>query len=293
MTEYTPVENRNGRYYKREDLYRSEAYGVNGAKFRACRYLIDRAVENGAVEIVSASSVLSPQAAMAAVVAEENGVEATIVLGATRPDSATKHQSVKTAVLAGAELNTDTRIAFNPPLQRAGKALAAERPGAWQLPYGITTPDDAPWEDVADFLNVGAPQVDNLPDSIETLVIPFGSGNTAAGVLYGLLTRSVPNKLRRVVLVGVGPDRMKWLRERLAYVGTDLEQLGAEGIELEHISLHGTFASYGDKMPETADGIVMHPTYEGKVVRYLDIFEPEWWTRRDGSTCFWIVGGPL
>ena len=34
-------------------------------------------------------------------------------------------------------------------------------------------------------------------------------------------------------------------------------------------------------------------SYEGKVVRYLDAAEPEWWTRRDGSTAFWIVGGPL
>jgi uncharacterized membrane protein len=42
-----------------------------------------------------------------------------------------------------------------------------------------------------------------------------------------------------------------------------------------------------------ADGIVLHPTYEGKVVRYLDEHRPSWWTRRDGSTALWIVGGPI
>ena len=46
-------------------------------------------------------------------------------------------------------------------------------------------------------------------------------------------------------------------------------------------------------MPGQADGIVLHPTYEGKVVRYLDEKAPEWWVRRDGTTCLWIVGGPL
>lgn len=53
------------------------------------------------------------------------------------------------------------------------------------------------------------------------------------------------------------------------------------------------YARYADRMPATEDGITMHPTYEGKVVRYLNEQAPEWWTRRDGTTCLWIVGGPL
>ena len=40
------------------------------------------------------------------------------------------------------------------------------------------------------------------------------------------------------------------------------------------------------------DGIVFHPTYEGKVIRYLNGMEPEWWTR-DDKTLLWVVGGPL
>jgi hypothetical protein len=60
------------------------------------------------------------------------------------------------------------------------------------------------------------------------------------------------------------------------------------------VDLHGSrYASYSDRMPGRADGIVLHPTYEGKVVRYLDEHRPSWWTRRDGSTALWIVGGPI
>lgn len=286
--ELTPVELRNGRYYKREDLHRNEKYGVNGAKFRACRHLMQKAVDEGATAVVSASSVLSPQAAMAGVLAEELGLECTLLFGATRPDSAVKHVSVRIGVEAGAQLNTDSKVAYNPVIQRAGNLLSKEL-GAWQLPYGITTPSDAPAEDVEAFLAVGGAQVMNLPQDIETLVIPFGSGNTAAGVLYGLWHNYCPD-LKRVVLVGVGPDRLAWVRSRLDYVGIPIDQFS---FEIEHMPLHGWYADYGDRMPETADDIVMHPTYEGKVVRYLNEMGPEWWTARDGKTCMWIVGGPI
>lgn len=289
--ELTPVELRNGRYYKREDLHRNEKYGVNGAKFRACRHLMQKAVDEGATAVVSASSVLSPQAAMAGVLAEEMGLECTILLGASKPETAPKHVSVKIAMDAGAQLNLDSKVAYNPVIQRAGNMLSKEL-GAWQLPYGITTPADAPAADVRAFLEVGGAQVANLPREIETLVIPFGSGNTAAGVLYGLAHQHVDNlrHLERVVLVGVGPDRLAWVRSRLDYVGVSWDNFS---FEVEHLPLHGWYADYSDRMPETADGIVMHPTYEGKVVRYLNEMEPDWWANRDGKTCMWIVGGPI
>lgn len=287
--ELTPVELRNGRWYKREDLHRNEEYGVNGAKFRACRHLMQKAKDAGYMAVVSASSVLSPQAAMAGVLAEELELDCTIVLGATKPESAAKHPSVAIALRSGAQLDTGSKVAFNPAIQRYGNLLAKET-GAWQLPYGITTPADAPAGAVEEFLAVGGAQVVNLPEDIETLVLPFGSGNTTAGVLYGLAQYRMPESLTRVVLVGVGPDRLAWLRSRLDYVGLPWNSLP---FEIEHMPLHGWFANYSDKMPETADGIVMHPTYEGKVIRFLNTAEPEWWTARDGRTCMWIVGGPI
>jgi hypothetical protein len=287
--ELTPVELRNGRFYKREDLHRNEKYGVNGAKFRACRHLMTKAVEDGAMAVVSASSVLSPQAAMAGVLAEELGLDCTLLFGSTKPETAPKHVSVRIALEAGATMNLDTKVAYNPVIQKAGNLLAKEL-GAWQLPYGITTEANAPAEEVEAFLQVGGAQVENLPAEVETLVIPFGSGNTATGVLYGLHHIAMPDSLKRVVLVGVGPDRLAWMKSRLDFVGINMDQFS---FEIVHMPLHGWFADYGDKMPETADGIVMHPTYEGKVVRFLNGSDLEWWHARDGKTCFWIVGGPI
>ena len=282
----TPMELRDGLWYKREDLFRGD-YGVNGAKYRACRHLVSRAAEAGATRVISAASVLSPQSAMGSVVAREFGLACTVIVGGTTPEKAVRHQSIAIAADAGADI-TAIPVGYNPALQKAALE-AAQEPGAWRLPYGITTPPEAPLEDVEAFLRVGAAQTMNLPEGIETLVLPFGSGNTAAAVLYGLHDFA-PDSLREVVLMGIGPDRQQWLSDRLGAFGRGL---AVPGIRVTHTSLHPSFATYGDRMPETLDGIVLHPTYEGKVARYLNLISPEFWERRDGTTCFWIVGGPL
>ena len=281
----TPVENRGGIWYKREDLFRF-GNGVNGSKLRACFHLTREARDRGAEVVVSAASVLSPQSAMAATVARELGMESVTVVGGTTPEKAVRHKSIALAEAEGSVL-TSAPVGYNPALQSAGARIAKATPGGWQLPYGITTPPDASEEEVLEFVEVGAAQVANLPD-IETLVLPFGSGNTAMGVLYGLLTGADCPGLKRTVLMTIGPDRRTWLEDRLRQLGCDPRDL-----PLEQLHLHPGFAKYGDRMPETLDGVVLHPTYEGKVARYLNLTEPRWWSARADRTALWIVGGPL
>ena len=288
-TELTPWELRDGMWYKREDYHRN-AYGVNGAKYRACRHLITQAVvELGVDHIVTAQSVRSPQAAITATLCEELDLGCTVVVGASKLETAAKHSSIRIALEAGAMLDTSCKGAYNNIIQPYAARLA-ESLGAWQVPYAISPPAGASQKELEAFLSVGGAQAANLPDELTTLVVPFGSGNTTAGVLYGLAMHGA-GKLERIVLVGVGPDRSRWLEERLVEVDPGLWH--HMPFELEHFTLHGWYAEYGDLMPETIDGIVMHPTYEGKVVRYLNTARPEWWTRRDGTTGFWIVGGPM
>lgn len=284
-TALTPWELRNGMWYKREDLHRNR-YGVNGAKYRACRHLITSAVvREGVDHIVTAQSVRSPQAAITATLCEELGLKCTVVVGASKPETAVKHRSIEVAVAAGADLDTTPRGAYNNIIQPYAQRLSEEL-GAWQVPYAISPPADSSPEELEAFLTVGGSQVRDMPE-LETLVIAFGSGNTTAGVLYGL-SRFAVEVPPRVVLVGVGPDRTSWLRHRLTAVGASEIWMDTS---IEVMPLHGWFAEYADQMPERLDDIEMHPTYEGKVVRFLNTAKPRWWTKRDGSTGFWIVGG--
>lgn len=283
----TPWEERNGRWYKREDLHRNK-YGVNGAKYRAARYLMTQAVLDGYDTVVSAQSVLSPQSPIVATLAEEMGMECILVYGASNPTSVVRHRNVAIAVEAGAMVDTTPRVAYNPVIQPYA-ALLAEELGAWQMPYAISPAVDGSQKALQEFLEVGGRQALHIPEQVETLVIAFGSGNTTAGMLYGL-SRFAEHRPKRVVLVGVGPDRTEWLWNRLDEAGAGEIR---NQVEIVHIPLHGWFADYSDKMPETVDDIVMHPTYEGKVVRFLNDSDLSWWHDRDGSVGFWIVGGPL
>jgi len=286
-TALTPWQNREGRWYKREDFHRN-SYGVNGAKYRLCRHLIATAVvEQGIDTVVTAQSVRSPQAAITATLCEEMGLDCYVVVGASKPETAVKHRSIEIAVQAGAMLDTSRKVAYNGVIQPYGASLA-ESLGAYQVPYAISPPENASEQALDAALQVGGDQVLGLPDDMRTLVVAFGSGNTTAGILWGLANHGSLD-VERVVLVGVGPDRTEWMWKRLERVGI----LPGHVPPIDHQPLHGWFAEYADLMPETIDGIVMHPTYEGKVVRYLNQAKPEWWTSRDDRTGFWIVGGPM
>lgn len=280
----TPVELRNGRLYKRDDLYRGLG-GTNGAKLRACEHLIGEEVRHGAQAIVTAASVLSPQHAIVANVCHNLGVPSHHIVGATNDTAMARHPSVASALKAGATFH-HIKCGYNASLQPAAAKMADGLPGAAVLHYGITTGPHASPAAVRRFVDVGARQVVNIPAEVTTLVVPFGSGNSAAGILAGL------DRFDRldmaVKLVGIGPSRLDWLVNRLAGAGARIPA------NVEHFDLHGTgFTRYSDKMPETQDGVTFHPTYEGKVIRYLDRLAPPWWTERDGTTCMWIIGGPM
>jgi 1-aminocyclopropane-1-carboxylate deaminase/D-cysteine desulfhydrase-like pyridoxal-dependent ACC family enzyme len=278
----TPVENHAGLWMKREDLHTLN--GVNGSKLRACEHLIEQAHARGYKRVVSASSVLSPQSAMAATVAASLGMPCDIILGGTKPHTAVRHPSIRLATEAGATFHY-IGVGYNPALQSAARKLTAELDGAYLLNYGIAIPPDAATEDIRAFHAIGGLQVQNLPPEVRTLVVPFGSGNTAAGILYGLCTYYTG--VEHVTLMGIGPDRLDWLHGRLSLLNVTLP------FPVEHAPLHPHFATYGDVMRETVDGVVMHPTYEGKIIRWAKENQPGWWTERDSTACLWVVGGPL
>lgn len=309
----TPAELINGRWYKREDKFAPLGYGgINGSKLRQLIHLTHNYATK-ADGLITGASVLSPQISMGALVAEHYGLPITVILGATKPSTAITHENVAIAARVGAEF-VYTPVAFNPMIQRAvTKALEQpEYANYYRLCYGITTPDNAQAKDIYDFHAVGAVQASNIPDAVEHLIVPSGSANSTCTILLGLALHP-PKNLKRVTLMGIGPTRLDWIWNRLeameGYAGINIRSLFTSlyhqhrdlerehqhngPIVLEHYDLHTTkFAAYTDKMPYKHDGIDFHPTYEGKVMTYLDRNRyqfPEWWEGH-GNTMLWIVG---
>ena len=298
---YTPVENHAGIYFKREDFFAPLGYnGINGSKLRQLIYVINRGVNNGARRLISGASVKSPQLSMSTVVANHFGIPTELIIGATKPETASRHPNVQVSARFGAQFRI-IPVAYNPALQREVKQQHEAHPEAMTVEYGITLDHTKnPAADIAAFHDLGANQVRNIPD-VEELIVPAGSCNTLTSVLYGLAKH--PNKVKRLVTLGIGPDKLSWVQQRLKVIGdyegvsimdrfvrvnTGQSALPYTGIEWEHFSLHDTgFSTYQDEMKEQYSNINFHPTYEGKMMRWLKQARR---LRTDNSQCFWIVG---
>jgi 1-aminocyclopropane-1-carboxylate deaminase/D-cysteine desulfhydrase-like pyridoxal-dependent ACC family enzyme len=310
MFDLTPVELRDGIWWKREDYFAPLGYGgINGSKLRQLLHLFNGLQAEG---VITGASVLSPQLSMGALVAKHYGLPITCVLGGTKPESAIKHENVAIAAEAGADFYFG-KVAYNPGIQSQVTKLQAlpEYEGYYRLNYGITVPDNAEDEEVRAFHEVGAYQVQNIPSEVTHLAMTAGSCNSCVSVLYGLA--KYRTNVRKVTLFGIGPTRLRMIEERLAKIeratGLEIrdiyrrkyihhadlqEEHQTDGqILLVHYDLHATkFSGYTDKMPFRKSGIDFHPTYEGKALTYMErnpgMFS--WYHEPDGKTLFWIVG---
>lgn len=283
----TPVHELEGTWFKRDDFYAPLGYGgINGGKVRQLTWLLSRLQDCEGV--LYGCSVLSDVSARLALTARHFGLPTHLVLGATHYDAAVRHENIAIAVAAGAELRF-IKVAYNPQLQRETARLidTEEYRGWYRLDYGVAAADDSDDETFEGFYALTARQVDNLPPT-RTLVIPAGSCNTAASVIYGL-AKTRPAHLERLVMVAVGPDRKAWLEGRLRRLqritGVPIVDYVRE-LEVVRHDLHGTgFAKYADKMPWHHGGVDFHPTYEGKLLTFF--------ARRRISledTTVWVVG---
>lgn len=277
----TPWENRKGLWFKREDYFAPFGYGgPNGSKMRQLIWYVNR-FRAGKSHIVTGASIQSPQLSMSAIVGAHYGLRARQVVY-SKPNTVLKHENPRIAYGFGAEFEYATGP-YNPIIQRKVKDLTQEK--SLVVEYGITVPHDRyPADDVRKFHEVGAHQVSNLPDEVETLIMPAGSCNSLTSVLLGL-TRDAKN-LDTLFTLGIGPYKLDWVKERLKTMGVDTERLP---FNWQHYSLHDTkYSKYSDHFKgEEFDGIKFHPTYEAKMWRWLRENNK---LDMDDKTGFWIVG---
>lgn len=278
----TPFENRNGLWFKREDYFAPLGYGgPNGSKMRQLVWYVNR-FRQGKNHILTGASIQSPQLSMSAIVGAHFGLRSRQVVY-SKPETVLRHVNPQVAAGFGASFEYASGP-YNPILQRRVKDLT--QPGSLVVEYGITVPHAThPAEDVLKFHEVGAHQVGNLPAEVTKLITPAGSCNSLTSILLGLSRDS--KNLQELFTLGIGPDKRPWMRERLAIMGVDMDRLP---FKWTHHSLHDTgYAKYSDHFKdEQCYGIDFHPTYEGKMWRWLR--ENVNHLSFDDRTAFWIVG---
>jgi 1-aminocyclopropane-1-carboxylate deaminase/D-cysteine desulfhydrase-like pyridoxal-dependent ACC family enzyme len=192
-----------------------------------------------------------------------------------------KHVSPRIAAGFGAYFEY-AKGPYNPILQKKVEELT--RSNSLVVHYGITVDHMSyPAEIVREFHEVGANQTKNIPNEVDTLIMPTGSCNSICSVILGL--SKDPKNIRRVVAMEIGPDKREWLWNRLAILGVVRDKLP---FKVKYITLHGEFSKYTDHFKETFDGIKFHPVYEAKMWRWLI---QHGGITPDSKILFWIVGG--
>lgn len=311
----SPVELHQGLWFKREDYFAPLGYGgINGAKVRQMLWLITKYIADKpkakALGLIYAGSVKSPQLGRVSSVARHFGMGCSLVIASRLESAIRKNANVIIGANMGAQFIT-AKAPYNPVLQSTAKALA-KSPGFEDylyLEYGLSV--DGTNERIETFYRFCSEQVATIPEHIETVIVPAGSCNTTLTLLYGI-ARLRPKKLKRVMLIGVGPNRVDWFEARLRLLASQsgievpelfkrvypndpgsAERYGSKPApyELHYHDLFTTkFTSWDEALPASWGSIQMHPFYEAKVLTYIRSRSEFSTYLKDERSLFWIVG---
>ncbi len=276
----TPVQQHNGIYYKRDDFYAPFGENtINGGKVRQAVQLFDAISEdvknnhNGGV--VTATSIHSPQGAIIAKVAQEHGIKCIVAVGGTKPKTLHNHHLVKLTESYGAEVRNVAGHGMTSVIDARIKDTIIPETGYKLIKFAISLENNP--EAIFDGVTE---QVQNIPDELDNLIIPVGSGIQFTGILRGL--KKYNKKVKRVIGVAF-VDRRKVIDgylERFKY-----ENFPEEVIEFSEYEMYLTKHAYSKPIWEKVGDDYMDEIYEGKAHEWMreNIDENE-------KTLFWIVG---
>jgi hypothetical protein len=314
ILDLSPVEKIGGLWFKREDKYAPLGYGgINGSKLRVCIWLIDQAVKHGAKGVVHGAVTGSPQHPMVACIAAHYGIPVVDCIGTKKP---AEHDTLAAAQWMGASFRS-----FNPGYaatlnSKAHQLSQGELAGYYHLETNITLDDQInPATMIEQFHRVGSEQAKNLPDSVDTLIVPAGSCNSVTGIMYGI-ARFRPKNLKKIVLMGIGSygsSDPAYIQRRLnligGVIGQDMDNVFRYSFnksqpmtpyEVVHYNVNGGcgrcakcdggYCEYNDLMPYSFGELDFHPRYEAKMIHFMKDHLDEFRQYFNDKSLFWIVG---
>lgn len=278
----TPIEQFNNVFYKRDDLY--TPFGdshVNGGKVRQAVQLFDEIHDDIATNhnggVVTASSVHSPQSAIIAKVAKEHGFKCVVAVGGSKPETLYNHHIMRLTKFYGADIEIVAGHGMTTAIDAGAKKKIISKTGYKLIKFAISLESnpEAIFDGVTD-------QVANIPDELDNLVVPVGSGIQFAGIIRGL--QKYNKKVKRIIGIAFC-DRTKSINahlDRFKY-----SNFPAETIEFPEYELHLTKHAYSKSVWEKiTDNFILDDIYEGKAHLWMK----ENINTENEKTCFWVVG---
>jgi 1-aminocyclopropane-1-carboxylate deaminase/D-cysteine desulfhydrase-like pyridoxal-dependent ACC family enzyme len=269
----TPVEERCGLLFKRDDLYRPfESSFVNGGKLRQVMRLLKDCRRPG---VITAASIHSPQIPLVACAAHHLGLHCVAVVGGAR-----ETPELEIARQFGAKIKRVTsgrHRALFAEVTRLNSALDYQ-----VISYGVVSPAAS-----SSYFMTQGQQAANLPDKLDSLVVTCGSGVSTLSILGGLWQFS--KHVDELIVVSTAPSRKEKILSFLQTVQPSAKSFLAS-VRMTYVDLFGSPGfRYEQRAPYTLCGIPLHPRYEGKAFRHV-MRQRNCLSKR---TLFWIIGADL
>ncbi|GAA0732992.1 D-cysteine desulfhydrase [Dactylosporangium roseum] len=266
-------------WIKRDDL---TGLGGGGNKVRKLRYSCAQALEAGATHLVTTGAAQSNHARLTAAAAARLGLGAVLVLGGEEPPA--PQGNLVLDRLAGARVVWSGK---STPRELYDLIAAEERRirDGGGVPHVIPFGGSSPYS-ARGYLDCAAELRDQLPD-LDRVVVAFGSGGTAAGLVAGL-------GAERVIGVDVGavPDPHRTLRELLDGMGVRTEpphiDRGQVGAGYAHLAPGARDAL---RLAARTEGLFLDPTYTGRALAGLRACVADGRIRPGHRTVFLHTGG--
>jgi hypothetical protein len=283
MQELTPVEEYDGIQYKRDDTFLPfRDIPVNGGKLRQCLTLLynaERAIkDHHQGTVITATSVHSPQGVIVTRAAKEFGMKSIIGFGNAKPveEMIKKHKVIQTIKNLGGEVIVLSKMGYNNVLYSRLADINKVK-NYYTVLFGINldTDPDA-------IVNSISHQVENLPDDLDTLVIPTGSGITSGGIIKGVYDRikdgTMNKKIKIVSLQISGYDRTDTINKIIGTINR---------FDLNWKEVDDKTYPYSKKVDvKIADNFELDNVYESKAWLWMknniDL--------KNNKTLFWVVG---
>jgi 1-aminocyclopropane-1-carboxylate deaminase/D-cysteine desulfhydrase-like pyridoxal-dependent ACC family enzyme len=271
LGELTPVENHNGMYFKRDDLFQPfEDIPLSGGKVRQCLSLLslkyDHIKENCNNMVVTGTGVTSPQGIIVTKCANYFDMNSIIYVGNTKPESLRRNTLMMNVLYQGGRLNYDCKQGYEVALNATIKRT---HPEAYHIKFGINA-QEVPEAIIGSTSN----QVQNIPDELDYLIVPCGSCIIFSGILLGI--KKFNKKVKNVIGIQIaGYDRT-----------TTIQNLIKE--DLPYKLLLSKDFPYSKKVKHRVDGINLDPLYEAKAYDYMVKYMLNDIDKK--KVLFWIVG---
>jgi hypothetical protein len=235
----------SGIWLKRDDLF--EHAGAIGGKARACAAIAE--ADPKPAGLITAGSRASPQINIVAQIAKFLSIpcRAHCPQGPLSPE-------LEAARAAGAEI-IQHPAGYNNVIVARAREDAQAHPNWREIPFGMECPEA---------IAMTAAQCENLPREAKRLIIPIGSGMSAAGILWGLKHFDI-----QIPILGIqcGADPIKRLNRWAPQDWRD------------RMTIIKPPEDYHAEVDAAINGVALDRHYEAKAARYV---EP--------GDILWIVG---